>query len=194
MSSVEDYAIEVKWGEVLRPVMVRLADEGVPTSCISRSMGVPLPAVNETIAAALANAHILETPPADWPPGQPASERCGHRSYSKGELIIALQHLLGITHQQALLLSVLIKKPRATKDVLHAAAQSISERPSKPKLIDVVIHKLRMRMQRHGYRIMTIWGGGYYLYPEDRKAILDAIGLSMPAVEPPHGLGRARIG
>ena len=160
-------------------------------------MQVPLPAVNETIAAALAAASILESPPPDWPPGQPSSQRNGHRSYSKGELVVALQHLIGITHQQALLLSVLIKKPRATKDVLHAAAQSISERQTKPKLIDVVIHKLRRRMARHGYRVMTIWGGGYYLYPEDRKAILDAIGMAIPNIEgppPSSSLTRSRLG
>jgi len=184
-----DYLIEVIHGAVLRPVMVRLADEGVPVSAIARAMQVPSAAVHETIGAALQAARLLESPPTDWPPGQPASRRAGRRVvYDESELTTALQHRYDITRQQALLLVVMLKRPRATKEVLHAAAQAVHApgHETSHKLVDVVICKLRKRMKRWGYEVHTIWAGGYFLSLDDRKEILKAVGLTLPDVNPDY--------
>ncbi|MBO0715705.1 MAG: helix-turn-helix domain-containing protein [Rhizobiales bacterium] len=174
-----DYAIEVANGHLFRPVMVRLADEGVPVRAIARSFRVPFAAVNETIAAALQAARLLACPPIDWPPTQPAHQRYGRAvRYSEGELITALQHRYNITRQQALLLIVMLKRELATKEMLHAAAQLVHGpgQETSRKLVDVLICKLRKRMAKHGFTIQTIWGGGYFLAENDRKAILQAVG------------------
>lgn len=180
-----DYAIEIANGDLFRPIMVRLADEGVPVRAIARAFRVPFAAVNETITAALQAARLLACPPIDWPPTQPSNQRTGRAvRHSESELITTLQHRYAITRQQALLLIVMLKRELATKEVLHAAAQLVhgpGQETSK-KLVDVLICKLRKRMAKHGHTIETIWGGGYFLTENDRKAILKEIGLSRDPV------------
>jgi hypothetical protein len=186
-STAFDFAIELLHGEVLRPIMVRLADEGVPLSAIARATKVPLAAVHETVGQALSAARLLQSPPADWPPGQLSSQRQGRRvSFDETELTCALQHRFGLTRQQTLLLMVMLKRKLAAKDALHAAAQAVHApgHETCPKLVEVVVCKLRKRMKRHGYQIHTVWASGYFLSLDDRKAILKEVGVALAHVEP----------
>jgi len=173
--------------EVLRPIMVRLADEGVPVSAIARAMRVPREDVHETVGQALSAARLLESPPADWPPGQPAGQRQGRRVHcDETELTCALQHRYQLTRQQTLLLVVMLKRKLATKEALHAAAQAVHApgHETSHKLVDVVLCKLRKRMAKHGYAIQTVWASGYFLSLDDRRAILKAVNVALPDVEP----------
>jgi len=168
---------------ILCPIMVRLADEGVPLNAIARATQLPLPVVHATITDALQSARLLDRPPNEWPQKQPPTQRSGRKTpFHDYELITALQHRYDVTRQQALLLAVLLKKECASKEILHAAAQQIHapDRPETcPKLIDVVIYKLRRRLIKHGYSIVTIWAGGYYLPANHRRNILAEIGFTV---------------
>lgn len=167
--------------------MLRLAGEGVPISAIARCMNVPRTEVHEAIMVAVRGARLLAPPPADWPPGQPSSQRRGRAiRYDDIELTVALQRRFQITRQQTLLLLVMLKRSLATKEALHAAAQQVHgpEYETSQKLVDVLICKLRRRMKRHGFMIGTIWGAGYSLPIGHRKGILRAIGLALPDLDP----------
>ena len=95
----------------------------------------------------------------------------------------------GVTHQQSIVLSVLLKRPEATKEQLHQAIER--ERPEDKekthiKLVDVLICILRRKLKPFGFAIKTMWGTGYLMEAKDRAK---ADGLTI--AKPPDRLERA---
>jgi DNA-binding winged helix-turn-helix (wHTH) protein len=73
---------------------------------------------------------------------------------------------------------VLLKRDEADKDTLHYVIETQralrrsrlnNSETTDPKMVDVVICKLRKKLKPLGINIKTLWGRGYYLNEESRK-------------------------
>jgi len=86
----------------------------------------------------------------------------------RGEVMLPLA--LGLSPQEDRVLATLMSSPKdfATKDVLHAASSLGVEADSNPKIVDVIVCKLRKKLTPHGLRVETVWGKGYRLADDFR--------------------------
>jgi len=155
-------------------VMLRLADDGVPVRVIARGLNIPSDEIREALEEAILTGDILEIPRDDWPPGTKRLNRQpGFNSKeSDADVVVACQRAMKLTRLEANILAVLIRAPQASKEVLHHTVeqqrQNRSSRPDNPeptdpKIVDVVICKLRKRLREFKVEIKTIWGHGYYM-------------------------------
>ncbi|HYD87135.1 MAG TPA: helix-turn-helix domain-containing protein [Vitreimonas sp.] len=79
----------------------------------------------------------------------------------------------GLTESEARLFAVLLARPLATKDALHAALYGDDpDGGAELKIIDVLICKVRGKLKRRGLAaIETVWGVGYQLAPAARGSL-----------------------
>ncbi len=164
-------------------VAVRLADEGLPICAIARSLKVPSESVREMLRDALADGVIVEYPREDWPPGLKRNSfgpALDNFVASEEDLRTACSRYFGTTHQQSIVLSVLLKRPEASKEQLHQAIERDRPRDKKKtsaKLVDVLICILRRKLKQFALLwyadeeraiIKTQWGKGYLIEAKDR--------------------------
>lgn len=73
----------------------------------------------------------------------------------------------GLTNSEARVVATLAGREMATKDQLMAALYS--DRPEEPdgKIVDVLVCRIRRKLQPFGVVIETVWGQGYVL--KDRE-------------------------
>ena len=84
------------------------------------------------------------------------------RSSLESEPDLKLIQIAHLTHTERLVLGILIRRRRVTKDQLMTALYC--HRPDNepcPKIIDVMICKIRKKLKPHGNVIKTIWCEGY---------------------------------
>lgn len=82
---------------------------------------------------------------------------------------------LGLTASEARIFGVLMSRDVATKDALMAALYSDQgATEADPKIVDVLVCKIRPKAKRHGIEIKTLWGTGYAL-PKASKDRVDAL-------------------
>lgn len=76
-----------------------------------------------------------------------------------------------LSGQQRAIMATLMRHDTATKERLHFSLYG--HRIDQPgiKIIDVLICKLRKRLEPTGITIGTIWGKGYFISPEDKEHI-----------------------
>jgi hypothetical protein len=183
MSLIDTLSDEPALGNHLASIATRLADEGVPIRAISRAMQAGADPVRRTLHDALARGQITQLPREDWPPGTLRDERLPDsvsEAQNDSTLVLNCIYYFKITKLQARVLAVLIKRPRADRDTLHAAIEhgrpdKNPERETNPKMIDVVICHLRKRLVPWGLTIKTVWSSGYYMEQEDRKKAQDLL-------------------
>ncbi len=160
------------------PILTRMAIEGVPIRAIARIVQVPSAEVRMALDDALDAGTIVQLPRDDWPPQLPRERRA--QEYSKAGmddalLILNVVRLFGVTQQQACLLLVLIKRREVTRKMLHNVIEGRRPHPkveTEPKIVDVVICKLRKRLKSFDLTIETVWSCGYFMPPADRKRAL----------------------
>lgn len=167
-------------------VAVRLADEGIPIRAIARATHIPSEEIYEALRDAIAQGSIIEMPRDDWPPG---SGR-GNRSVFNGtplehehELKCACARFFKASPLEAAMIAVMLRRNQVTKEQLHAVIEA--NRPSanhrdttEPKMVDVMICKMRKKLLVHNLKIETMWGLGYLIPAADRER---AIALLMSA-------------
>ncbi len=158
----------------------RLADEGLPIRAIARSLKVPSEDIRVMLHDAMAEGIIVEYPREDWPPGAKRNSfgpTLDNFVASENDLRLACARYFGVTHQQAIVLSVLLKRPEVTKEQLHQAIER--DRPEGKeathiKLVDVLICILRRKLKPFDLSIQTMWGTGYLMEAKDRaRAVKD---------------------
>ena len=84
------------------------------------------------------------------------------RSSLESEPGLKLIQIAHLTHTERLVLGILIRRRRVTKDQLMTALYC--HRPDNepcPKIIDVMVCKIRKKLKPHGIVIKTIWSTGY---------------------------------
>ncbi len=162
-------------------IVVRLADEGVPVAAIARVTKQPSDEVREHLEEAMSTGKLVEVPHHDWPPDSKRTTRqpcTPSEKLDDTNLTMSCIRLFKITGLQAAMLSVLIRRPEVTKDVLH---QVIEQRrgnnkdQTDPKMVDVVICHLRKRMKLHDIEISTIWAKGYCMEAPMRAKALKMV-------------------
>jgi DNA-binding response OmpR family regulator len=78
---------------------------------------------------------------------------------------------LGLTAQEARVLSALCERHEATKEQLMAAVYEAHDDAPALKIVDVFICKIRRKALPYGVTIRTIWGRGYALDGKDRQRL-----------------------
>lgn len=152
---------------------IRFADEGVPIRAIVRSMLVPYDEIREALNAAIETGTLLTMPRDDWPPGTRRDERQPDTiplEYADDHMLMLAMRAFNFTPAEARMFIALLRRPQATKGMLHTASQRLepvasSEEVSEPKIVDVFICKMRKKLRARGVpiKIDTIWGRGYAL-------------------------------
>lgn len=77
----------------------------------------------------------------------------------------------GITNQQRTLMAALMRHDMVNKESFHFSLYGHRNNPPGIKIIDVLICKLRKRLNDIGITIHTLWGKGYFISPEDKAFI-----------------------
>lgn len=77
-----------------------------------------------------------------------------------------------LTNLEARLFGVVLQRGMASRETLMAALYY--DRPTdrdepEIKIVDVVVCKIRKKLKPFGIDLLTIWGQGYRLSPEDRE-------------------------
>ena len=160
--------------EILNDIIVRLADEEIPVGAIARAMRFPIGYIYETLEDAKLDGRIIRVPQADWHPlgkGQkaPASTR-----WAEDELVFSCMRVFKITRLQASFLAVLIRRNQASRLTLHEINKRLSankDRETDIKIVDVIIHHLRVRLKPFNILVKTLWSSGYYMEPDQRKRV-----------------------
>jgi len=174
--------MEAQAAELTIPaITVRLANEGMPVRAIARCTGRASEDIREELREAMEEGILLQLPRDDWPPHANREERVPE--YARGAfdpslLILNVVRLFGVTQQQACLLLTLIKRREVTRKMLHNEIERRRPHPkveTEPKIVDVVICKLRTRLKGFNLKIVTVWSCGYYMPPEDRRKALDML-------------------
>jgi hypothetical protein len=113
------------------------------------------------------------------------------------------RHILHLTNLEAGFLGVLLRTLFAEKDKLHAVIESQraarplrplnSSEVTDPKMVDVMICKLRKKLTPHGIVVRTSWGKGYFLDQTVKDAIYRMLDVGVadfsPASPPPSCAG-----
>jgi hypothetical protein len=181
--------------EHLHPICARLADEGVPTRAIARSLRHSTDAVRDVIQTAMANGSIAYKPKDDWPPGAHRDDRAPawvkDSQVIEQELIFSCVRLFKVTKLQAALLAVMLNKTEVTKDMLHQVIEgrrSNLKDETDPKMVDVVVCHLRKRLRPFNVTIHTLWARGYFMEPAERKRVHDMIAAYITGKNTPQEL------
>jgi len=161
-------------------IAVRLALEGVPVAAIARALLFPSGDVRETLQYHLDIGSIVEMPASDWAPTARRADRLPAflGVIPEAVQLNSCQRLLKLTRLEAGFMLVLLKRDEADKDTLHYVIETQralrrsrlnNSETTDPKMVDVVICKLRKKLKPLGINIKTLWGRGYYLNEESRK-------------------------
>ena len=162
------------------PVVVRLANEGVPLSAICRATGRCFEEVELLVREGIDAGQLLEMPASDWPPGSPRVGRAPTAAPLKGgrpvDITTALMSVYRLAPTEARLLAALVKRTEMAKAALYAAVwdASADDAPA-VKIVDVMVCKLRKKLAPHGIEISTLWGRGFRLPAEARETVLLAV-------------------
>ena len=166
--------------EVLTPALdalaSRAAEEGVPVAAIARILSSPFAAVMASLQHAVSLGTLIELPRSDWPPNSLKHQRlpAWTAGLNYADLMFLCRTGFRLTNLEAALMITLLKHERCDKMKLHnvveqqrfaRSSQPNSIDPSDPKMVDVMICKLRKKLKalNPGLVIETVWGGGYYI-------------------------------
>lgn len=184
MENVPDFAPPLP--DLLAHIAARLANERIPVAVIARALRYPSSDVRESLQVCLDVGGIAEMPTNDWPP---TAKRADHLPaavtvQSEDYQLFACQRLLHLTRLEASFMVVLIRRDEADKDTLHRVIEAQralrrtrpdSQEMTDPKMVDVVICKLRKKLSALGVKVKTLWGHGYYLEDADRAKVKELI-------------------
>lgn len=150
-------------------VAVRLADEGVPLRAIARATLIPSPALYERLVEAKTDGRLLSLPRDDWPPGCPRDQRALQLSRLAAEnhaaLVRSIQRAFRLARKPAQLLLLLTQHEVVPRERVDIDSKSFG----------VHVCKMRQHLHQYGIKIITLWGFGYQLSPDDRRKAMELI-------------------
>jgi DNA-binding winged helix-turn-helix (wHTH) protein len=168
----------------VKTIVANAANEGIPVCAIARIVSIPSADVYEVLNDLKAVGTIAEVPKADWPPGSRVADRAPLIPLpSDDDLGFICKKTFKLTALEAGFLVVLLKHRQVQKTQLHnivehqratRQAQPSTTESTDPKMVDVMICKLRKKLKSvdAALKIETIWGGGYYIEPAVKPKIL----------------------
>lgn len=161
--------------------VARLAVEGVPVCAIARATVKQADVIRDILDQAIRTGTIAEIPKQDWPGLSSNTSRLPALKQlplpSDEQFHLQIVRTFHVTRLHARLLAVLLRRPEATKEMLHAAAENNGEVKSDgehtdKKIVDVVICHLRKRLAPYSIEIKTLWAVGYCIDPQVRARAL----------------------
>lgn len=174
--------------ETLAPIAGRAANEGLPVLCIARLLAKPSEQVYGSLHRLLGAGVICEIPRPDWPPTAKNADRLPQEVKSPADLQFACIKFFKLTPLEGAFISLLLRVDHADKMMLHRAVEaqrfSRAQQPDSmeatdPKMVDVMICKLRKKLKdarpEFDNAITTLWGAGYYIDAVSKAAIMAAI-------------------
>src|SRR5688572_7781403 len=84
-------------------------------------------------------------------------------------------HRLGIRGMKAKLLAILMRHEVVSRDLAMEALYSHKADQPDPKVIEVMLCKLRKLLLPHSIKISVTYSVGWSISPEDKKHLLDVI-------------------
>lgn len=164
-------------------VAVRLADEGIPVRAIARCVHLPSDEIYEMLRTAISQGTIIEMPKDDWPPGTNRSQRSvfnGTPLEQEEAMKNACARFFHCSPLEAAILATLLRRDQATKAQLHDVVENNrpgdhAKEATDPKMVDVMICKLRKKIKPHDVLIETMWGTGYLIPPRMREHAVDLL-------------------
>lgn len=165
-------------------IAIALADEGVPVAAIARSIKQPSEDVRLAIREAIDAGRIVEMPRDDWPPHLRRAERLPSNGqvHTDEQLAVYCRRMFSLTQLEATVLVPLLKRDEASKSSLHSAIQAgrsarchASVEETDPKMVDVVICKMRKKLRGHSIEIKTLWAKGYFIERATRRLVFEML-------------------
>lgn len=165
-------------------VATNAANEGIPVAAIARLLETPFEAVIEHLKDAKSRGVIADMPRADWPPGTRLNDRTPSAANpTDDDLCLVVKQAFHLTGLEASFLVVLLRHRQVDKTRLHniveqkrstRATQPSSQEATDPKMVDVMICKLRKKLKSADPHLLiaTIWGGGYYIDSKVKPLII----------------------
>ncbi|MFC3074666.1 helix-turn-helix domain-containing protein [Shinella pollutisoli] len=101
------------------------------------------------------------------------NESLAERVRQLEELLVAEWHPpveWGLTPTESRLVGALMKRELATKSYLMSVLYSDRMEEPEEKIVDVLVCKIRRKLQLHGVAIETVWGQGYRLKDRENRA------------------------
>lgn len=87
---------------------------------------------------------------------------------------LAYASLLGLTRTQTALLLVILDCETATRENLAVLLSKLDLKTGNiNQAVKIHIHYLRAKLKPLGIIIKTVWGIGYFISPEDKKALIN---------------------
>ena len=90
---------------------------------------------------------------------------------AKASRLVAIKQAFGLTLAQSRALMALLECKQVSRETMHAAVAPDGKPTSKPKIVDVVLGKVRAKLASHGIKIDTIYGFGFKLAAGGRDKI-----------------------
>jgi hypothetical protein len=150
--------------EEAHEIAIRLADEGVPLGAIARSVQLPSEELRRHLCLARDAGRLISLPRPDWPPGYPREERAVELSRQivsdREALAMAARQMFDLTPIEADLFLLLLQPGMIRRDVMTST-----------RTTHVHVHRLRKHLSPFGLHIGTLYGAGYKLYPDRRRAM-----------------------
>lgn len=174
----------------LSQIAARAALEGIPVAAIARVLAHPVSQVYATLNLHQACGTITEVPRPDWPPTARNGDRVPtvNMKTDPMDLMFVAQRNFKLTKLEAGFLATLLRCDHADKSMLHGvieqqrlqrAQQPDSMETTDPKMVDVMICKLRKKLVGINIAwdkaVTTVWSGGYFIAPPFKAAIMSRL-------------------
>lgn len=76
------------------------------------------------------------------------------------------------TSMEEAMLGILVSsRDVVSRDKMFSIMYGTHNDPPEPKIFDVMMCRIRRKLRTHGVEVMTVWGRGWYMEPEDRAKI-----------------------
>lgn len=85
-----------------------------------------------------------------------------------------LPNKLRLTEIQTRLVGILVNRPIIDRDSIYSLLYGhlpVSQQPKEDKIVEVHITQTRKKLARHGFKILNMWGVGYYLEDGSREEL-----------------------
>ena len=87
--------------------------------------------------------------------------------------------ILGIPRNMGRLLAMLLKREVVTREgavlAIYSGMQNAWGKEPDPKIIDVFVCKLRVRLRKYGIKVSCKWGLGYFMDGENKRKLRELI-------------------
>lgn len=168
-------------------IAINFAVEGIPVHAIARGLRQPADRVWTSLREARDLGSIIEVPPADWPP---TARRADRQPYQSGAIVAerlmgAVRKTYKLTNLESVVFVALLTHENVRKGEGSASLHQLIQyerrkrhpngEETNPKMVDVIICKLRDKLKAHKIEIVTLWGSGYYIDSAVRRRVLQEL-------------------